>query len=162
MNKQFAHRFPDTEFWIDKDPETTGDKIYLGLFLALCLFSAILFGNLLFIIIVSILSVFIMLSYSTSPLQAKCKITKDGIQYEKDFFNWEGIRYFDIVENNLDNSKSYIRLSFQNYLNQHTYIPIPKHVQKDTLYAILQLHVEENPSQKLSIIEMLMLRFFKW
>lgn len=161
-SNQFAHRIPDTEFWVEKSQETAADNIYLGLFLALCLFVAVLFGNLLFTVMVVILSIFIMLSYSSSLDRAKCKIDRQGIFYEKSFYPWDDLRYFDIVENVLDNKKEYLRLSFNNYLNPHVYIPIPINVQRETLYVIMSAHLEESSNAKLSLAEMLMLRFFKW
>jgi hypothetical protein len=160
--KQFAHRIPDVEFSVPKRLDTAADKIYLGLFLALCLFFAMLSGNLLFIVIAVILSVFIMLSYSTSGTHNRCLLSKEGIVFDKDFYPWERIKSFNFCENSLDNNRQYIRLAFIDYLNPYTYIPLPGGVQNKTIYDILSAHLEENPNQELSIAEMLMMRFFKW
>lgn len=159
--KQLAHRFPDVTFSVKKDPETVADKIYLGLFLALCLFFAFLFGNLLFTLIVAILSVFIMLSYDTDNI-LHCLIARDFIAFGKEQIPYEDIRYFNIVENSLDRNKEYIKISFRNYLRTNQYIPLPENVQKETIYAILSAKLDESPAQNLSFVEMLMLRFFKW
>lgn len=153
---------PDVEFWVEVRKESAADKIYLGLFLAICLFLAVLFGNLLFTLIVGILSLGIMMAYSTSGNREKCVINKEGIAFEKNFYNWKDVRDFAFVENTVDEGRQYIRLAFQNYLNPHTYIPLPDNVQKETIHAILSAHLEENEQSKLSIVEMLMLRFFKW
>jgi hypothetical protein len=160
--KQFAHRMPDVEFWVEVRKESAADKIYLGLFLAICLLVSVLFGNLLFILIVGILSFGIMMAYSTFGDRERCVIGKDGIEFERNFYVWKNLRDFAIVENSMDGGRQYIRLAFQNYLNPHTYIPLPSNVQKETIYAIMSAHLEENPEPRLSIVEMSMLKFFKW
>lgn len=160
-NNNFSHRFPEVQFRVTKHKETAADKIYLGLFLALCLFFSVIFGNLLFTLMVIILSAIIMLSYSSGK-DSVCVLGKEGVNFEGQFYFWEDLKYFSIVQNQIDGNKEYIRLSFRNYLNPNTYVPLPQNVQKETIYAILSSHLEESPNANLSLAEMSMLRFFKW
>lgn len=160
--KQFAYRMPDVEFWVEVQTDGAADKIYLGLFLAVCLLVSVLFGNLLFLLIVGILSLGIMLAHSSRGGKEKCVLNKDGVSFEGNFYHWKDFRDFSVVENTLDKGRQYIRFAFQNYLNPHIYIPLPDSVQKETIYAILSAHLEENAEPRLSVVEMLMLKFFKW
>jgi hypothetical protein len=152
-------RYPDIEFKVLKKKETLSGKIYLGFFMAFCIFLSIVFGNLLFTVLVVIISFFIMASNEDFSQETLCHINKSSIVYGSSAYAYKNIKYFSIVENEIENNQVYLKLSFADYITPNVYIALDQQVQKEMLYAIMSARLDENPSQKLSFVEMIILKF---
>jgi hypothetical protein len=151
-------KYPDVEFVTPSARGSIQGKIYLGFFLALCLFISYIFGNLFLFVIVAVCTLFILLARDNENGKV-CKIARDGIYYGSDHLPYDSIRSFLFIDSPTVEMHDQLRFSFNNHITPHLYIPLGKDVQKEIIYAILSARLKESESSP-SFIEYIYLRLF--
>lgn len=148
-------------FWIIKKSEySPSGQVYLGAFLAMCIFGAIYIGDLLFLIIVVLASLFIFLSKEDGNKNQICTIGKKSIIYEEKEYFYEDLLEYSILENIWDIEVKVLALKSKNLLNTTIFIPIDLNVEINKIRAIIPKSLKENNGQDISLLDKIMLRFF--
>lgn len=152
------------EYTIPKKESAPAGQIYLGTFLAFTLFFSFFFGNLLFFIIVLIISIFIFLEkeIETSDEFGNIKVGfyNNSFHYAKKDYQYLDVLSFTFVDEVFGESENYLRITFKSPAQPDLFIFVPEYVQKNKIYDIIRKSVKEDSGKELSFTDQVVLRFF--
>lgn len=152
------------EYTIPKKEIAPAGQVYLGTFLAFSLFFSFFFGNLLFFLIVLLISIFIFLEKEVDVSDEfgniKVGFYEDGFHFAKRDHRYSEVLSFSFSEEVFGDKEAYLRITFKSPAKTDLFIYIPEYVQKKALYDIIRKSVKENPDRELSFTEQIVLRFF--
>lgn len=161
MNTERINFFSYT---IPKREAAPAGQLYLGTFLAFSLFFSFFFGNLLFFLIVLIISIFIFLERETDTGNpdgtTEVNFSDTGVLYGSKEYQYKDLSSFTIYEELFGEREVHIGLSFKSPGRQEMFIPAPNDVQIQAIYDIIVKHVRENRDKTLSLTDAIVLRFF--
>lgn len=152
------------EYNIPKKDVAPAGQIYLGTFLAFALFFSFFFGNLLFFLIVLIISVFIFLEKEVDMVDEEGNILvgfyADHFHYAKKDHKYSDILSFTFSDEIFGIEERYMRITFKSPAAQDLFILMPEAVQKNKIYDIIRKSVREDSKKELTLSEQIVLRFF--
>ncbi len=152
------------EYTIPKKEFAPAGQIYLGTFLAFALFFSFFFGNLLFFLIVLIISIFIFLEKEVEIGDEFGNVHvgfyQDGFHFAKKDYQYSDILSFSFSEEVFGERERYLRVTFKSPARPDLFIYMPGEVQKKDVYDIIRKSVKEDPRKELSLTEQIVLRFF--
>ncbi len=139
-------------------------QVYLGTFLAFSLFFSFFFGNLLFFLIVLIISVFIFLEKEVEIGDEEGNINVAFLEhsfiYGKKEYAYRDVSAFTIHDELFGEEEVNLRFSFKKPNQQDLFIYVPRNVQIAAVYDIIRKHVKEDRDKQLSLTDSIILRFF--
>jgi hypothetical protein len=157
-----VHNF--VEYEIPKKSNAPVGQVYLGTFLAFILFSSFFFGNLLFFLIVLIISIFIFLEKEVDNENQNGNIDvgfyENYFHYGRNNFEYRDCLSFTFYDELFGSSEEYVRIVFKSRGKPDLFIFIPETVQKKDIYAIIRKSLKEDSSKELSFTDKIVLRFF--
>lgn len=157
MNNFFEYVIPQ------KDIAPAG-QIYLGTFLAFALFFSFFFGNLLFFLIVLIISVFIFLEKEVNLADEEGNLHvsfyESGFHYAKKDYRYSEVLSFNFTNELFGDPTIFLRITFKSPTMTDLFIYVPETVQKERVYDIIRKSVREDRSKELSFTDQIVLRFF--
>lgn len=152
------------EYTIPKREVAPAGQIYLGTFLAFSLFFSLFFGNLLFFLIVLIISIFIFLEKEVDLSDEFGNINvgfySSGFHYAKKDYTYHEILSFTFHDELFGVPERYLRITFKSPAIPDLFIFLPDDVQKKAIYDIIVKHAKEDPKKDLTLTEQIILRFF--
>ena len=152
------------EYAIQKKESAPAGQIYLGTFLAFTLFFSFFFGNLLFFLIVLIISVFIFLEKEVDLGDEYGNILvgfyEDGFHYAKKDYKYSEVLSFTFSDEIFGEKENYLRITFKSPGKPDLFISVPEDVQKNKIYDIIRKSVKEDSTKELSLTDQIVLRFF--
>jgi hypothetical protein len=152
------------EYIILRRETAPAGQVYLGTFLAFALFFSFFFGNLLFFLIVFIISIFIFLEKEDSVGDEwgniKVGFYEYYFKYGKKEYDYGECLSFTIHEELFGQFEKNIRITFKSGSRQDLFISIPDTVQTRNIYDIIRKSVKEDPAKELTFTEQIVLRFF--
>lgn len=152
------------EYQIPKKQTAPVGQVYLGTFLAFTLFFSFFFGNILFFLIVLIISVFIFLEKEVSVENEWGNISvgfyQDGFHFAKKDYHYKDVLSFTMHEEIFGEPERNLRITFKSPSRSDLFIHIPEDVQKEDVYDIIRKSVKENPNKELSLTDQIVLKFF--
>jgi hypothetical protein len=152
------------EYNIPKREYAPAGQIYLGTFLAFSLFFSFFFGNLLFFLIVLIISIFIFLEKEVDVSDEfgniKVGFYPNYFHYAKKDYKYSEILSFSFSEEVFGEREEYLRITFKSPAQQDLFIYLPTDVQKSKIYDIISKSVREDSTKELSLTDQIVLRFF--
>jgi hypothetical protein len=152
------------EYSIPKKEVAPAGQVYLGTFLAFALFFSFFFGNLLFFLIVLIISIFIFLEKEVDLSDEYGNINvgfyDSGFHFAKKDYRYPQCLSFTMHSDVFGNGEDYLRVTFKSPAQSDLFISIPGPVQKKGIYDIIRKHVREDSTKELSLTEQIVLRFF--
>lgn len=156
-NKEYGYLIPK------KEVQPAG-QLYLGTFLAFALFFSFFFGNLLFFLIVFVISVLIFLEkdvdISDKEGNLAVRFSKDLFVYGLKEYLYKEVESFTMHEELFGEKLTHLRIVFKSPGKQDLFIPIENSVQKEKIYDIIKKNVKEDRARELSLVDSLVLRFF--
>ena len=152
------------EYKIRKSEVAPAGQVYLGTFLAFALFFSFFFGNILFFLIVLIISIFIFLEKEVDMADEEGNINvrfyDSGFHYGKHDYRYPDCISFTMHGEIFGEKENFLRITFRSPAQADLFIYIPDWVQKNTLYDIIRKSVKEDPKKELTLTEQIVLRFF--
>lgn len=156
-HSNFSYRIPKKEI-------APAGQVYLGTFLAFSLFFSFFFGNLLFFLIVLIISIFIFLEREVDIADEDGNVLvsfgEHSFIYGKTEYFYRDVLSFTLHEELFGEREEHLRITFKRGSMQDLFILIPEHVQRRNIYDIIHKHVRENKDKTLSLTDSIVLRFF--
>ncbi len=152
------------EYIIQKKERAPAGQIYLGTFLAFILFFSFFFGNLLFFLIVFIISIFIFLEKEVDVSDELGNVLVgfygDGFIYGHKNYKYSEALSFTFSDEIFGEKEVYLRITFKSPAQPDLFVFVPEDVQKNKIYDIIRKSVNEDSSKELSITDQIVLRFF--
>lgn len=152
------------EYVIPQKEIAPAGQVYLGTFLAFALFFSFFFGNLLFFLIVLIISIFIFLEKEVDIADENGNIDvgfyESGFHYAKRDYRYNEVLSYTFHTEVFGEPQNYLRITFKSPASADLFIYMPKSVQKHSIYDIIRKHVKEDPRKELSLTDQIVLRFF--
>jgi hypothetical protein len=152
------------EYTIPKREVAPAGQIYLGTFLAFALFFSFFFGNLLFFLIVLIISIFIFLEKEVEIADEQGNVRvgfyEHGMHFARKDYDYGSMLSYTFSEEIFGDKEEYLRITFKSPAQNDLFIFIPHNVQKREIRDIISKHVKEDTQKDLSFTEQIVLRFF--
>ncbi len=164
---------PIYSFTIYKKDIHVPGKVYLGVFLAFVLFFAFMFGNILFFVIVCMITFLIFLSKDREE-NIEVYIFDDGILYGNTSYKYSDLLSYSIINQVFELPKPFLRLTFKSPLYQDAYIDLSGEesltptlsdreggsANIDMIKNAIGSNLKENKDQKISLVDEIILGFF--
>lgn len=152
------------EYLIPQKEIAPAGQVYLGTFLAFALFFSFFFGNLLFFLIVLIISIFIFLEKEINVADEEGNINvgfyESGFHYATKDYRYPDCLSFTFHREVFGERETYLRITFKSPAQTDLFIYVPERVQSGKIYDIIRKHVREDSTKELSLTEQIVLRFF--
>jgi hypothetical protein len=152
------------EYTIPKRDVAPAGQIYLGTFLAFSLFFSLFFGNILFFLIVLIISIFIFMEKDEEVTDefgnVRVGFYQDGFHFANKDYKYKDVFSFSFSEEIFGTRQEYLRITFKSPAHPDLFIFIPGEMQKRMVYDIIRKSVKEDSKKELSFTEQIVLRFF--
>jgi hypothetical protein len=153
------------EYYINEQKRAPAGQVYLGSFLAVCLFLSFFLGSFLFFVIILIISTIIFLE--KEELEGD-EFGRIKVVFGDTFFSYGNKKYlysncksFTFHEDISTNwEESFLRLTFLTKGLTDLFVFVPSEVHTRKIYDIIRQSVKEDKTKKLSFTDQIFLRFF--